>query len=592
MIYTSLKPIVDIPSVDLHTYLFAPEFARPSDSPSNRSLVDAAQPPSSSLSQADVYRLSGELGAGLTKMWSAGITPLAPQPSLPLAALPYTHSKEEDKVTVAIFSPNTTSFALALLACLSSPLGIISTLASSSYQAEDLKYQLQDARAGILLVHPSLLGVAEEALRDEAPGWKDRVYILGDSLGGAKVAGYRDFSELRVGGEEGQRWREGTRPRADDTAFLCYSSGTTGRSKGVASTHRNVLTIVAVTCQEWPILLPGQQNVLQPLPAYHIFGLVSILTCLKLQVLQVFLKKFSPEMFGAAIALHQVYFSAVVPPMLVSLSQGNISKKHNLSSLKAVVCGAAPLGPELTNKVLKAIPHLKILQTYGLTETSPFCTVTPVNATEQDYGSIGLLLPNLQARLVDDDEKDVVKGEEERGELWIRGTNVMKGYWRNPRATRESITFDGWFKTGDIAIVNARGFFYIVDRKKELIKYKGFQVPPAELEAKLLAHELVADVGVIGVWDEERATEVPRAYVVPTGGYNSIKGGKEGRQKLEHDLERWIATQVSDYKRLRGGVHLIEVIPKSTAGKILRRQLRDLAAADFKSGKVQIRSKL
>lgn len=159
-------------------------------------------------------------------MWSAGITPLAPQPSLPLAALPYTHSKEEEKVTVAIFSPNTTSFAVALLACLSSPLGIIATLASSSYQADDLKYQLQDARAGILLVHPSLLGVAEEALRDEAPGWKDRVYILGDSLGGAKVAGYRDFSELRVGGEEGQRWREGTRPRADDTAFLCYSSGT------------------------------------------------------------------------------------------------------------------------------------------------------------------------------------------------------------------------------------------------------------------------------------------------------------------------------------------------------------------------------
>jgi len=226
MIYTSLKPSVDIPSVDLHTYLFAPEFARPSDSPSNLSIVDAARLPSDSISQADVYRLSGELGAGLTKMWLQGITPIAPVHPLDLAALPYIPSEEEEKVSVAIFSPNTTSFALALLACLSSPLGIIATLASSSYHAEDLLYQLQDARAGIVLVHPSLLSVVEEALKDQAQGWRERVFILGDSLDEPRIAGFKDFSELRVGGEEGSRLRQGVRPRADDVAFLCYSSGT------------------------------------------------------------------------------------------------------------------------------------------------------------------------------------------------------------------------------------------------------------------------------------------------------------------------------------------------------------------------------
>ncbi|KAL7413952.1 hypothetical protein BDY24DRAFT_414651 [Mrakia frigida] len=597
MIYTSRSPPIDVPSVDVHTWFFAPRFARPTDSPSNRLLVDSTRPPSESINQADVFQLSEELGAGLTKIWKQGITPLVPSSPLPLSdPLSASFSKEEEKVTVAIFSPNTTSFALALLACLSSPLGLIATLANSSYNASELKYQLQDARAGVVLVHPSLLPVVEECLGSQGGGagggWRERVFILGDSLGGAKVAGYRDFSELRIGGEEGKRLKEGTRPQPDDVAFLCYSSGTTGLSKGVATTHRNLITVMSITSPAWPQMLPGKQSILQPLPAYHIFGLLNLLVCFKLQITQVILKKFTPDDFGSAIERHKIFFSTVVPPMMVLLSQGAISKKYDLSSLKTVMSGAAPLGPELTRKVLKAVPHLKIMQGYGLTETSPTVTITRVDVPESSYGSIGVLLPNVQARLVDDDEKDVPVGKEERGELWIRGTNVMKGYWRRSQATKESITSDGWFKTGDVAILKANGDFYIVDRKKELIKYKGFQVPPAELEAKLLDHPLVADVGVIGVWDEERATEVPRAYVVPAGGLESVKGGKEGRQKIEHELERWLAERVSDSKRLRGGVHLIDIIPKSAAGKILRRQLRDRAAADHKTGKVQIRSKL
>lgn len=231
MIYTSSLPPIDIPSVDVHTWFFSPQYARPTDSPANRLLVDAARPPSEVITQAEVFRLSEELGAGLTKLWKQGITPLVPSSPLP-AATPSSasFSKEEEKVTIAIFSPNTTSFAIALLACLSSPLGIIATLANSSYTAGELKYQLENARAGAILVHPLLLPVVEECLGGQAGGagggWRERVFILGDSLDGPRIAGYKDFSELRIGGEEGKRLKEGARPSADDVAFLCYSSGT------------------------------------------------------------------------------------------------------------------------------------------------------------------------------------------------------------------------------------------------------------------------------------------------------------------------------------------------------------------------------
>jgi hypothetical protein len=232
MIYTSSYPSVPIPHIDLDSFLFSPSHARRTNSPSNLALVDSSLPPSSSLTLGDVQAVSRELGAGLTKLWSQGITPLIPSSPLPLASSSSlsSFSKEEEKVTVALFSPNSTSFAIALLACLASPAGIIATLANSSYTASELRHQLQDARAGIILVHPSLLSVVEECLEREgggsAGGWRERVYILGDVLDGKRTTGYRDFSVFRRGGEEARRLLDGPRPKPDDVAFLCYSSGT------------------------------------------------------------------------------------------------------------------------------------------------------------------------------------------------------------------------------------------------------------------------------------------------------------------------------------------------------------------------------
>jgi len=194
-------------------------------------------------------------------------------------------------------------------------------------------------------------------------------------------------------------------------------------------------------------------------------------------------------------------------------------------------------------------------------------------------GSSGRLIPNLQARLVDENERDVPPGPEIRGELWVRGPNVMKGYLNNPTATKNSITPDGWFKTGDIAVMDEEGFFSIVDRKKELIKYKGFQVPPADLEAVLLSRPDILDAAVIGVESPEEATELPRAYIVTSRNDELLKDPKAAAA-FAKTIQGWIRTKVAQHKFLRGGVVIIDAIPKSAAGKILRRTLRELAAKE------------
>jgi len=224
---------------------------------------------------------------------------------------------------------------------------------------------------------------------------------------------------------------------------------------------------------------------------------------------------------------------------------------------------------------------LIIMQGYGLTETSPNTHLLPEVDSISKIGSIGLLMPNLEARLLVDGDGngDVEASEGEAGELWLRGPTIMKGYLNNPKATQESITPDGWFKTGDIATRDSDGYYYIVDRRKELIKYKGFQVPPAELENVLLTHPDIADVAVIGVQSAKEATELPRAYVVHALP-ESMKTEPD-KVRFSENVKRWIQTKVARHKFLRGGVVVIDVIPKSAAGKILRRELRDRAKEEL-----------
>jgi acyl-CoA synthetase (AMP-forming)/AMP-acid ligase II len=236
--------------------------------------------------------------------------------------------------------------------------------------------------------------------------------------------------------------------------------------------------------------------------------------------------------------------------------------------------GAAPLTRELVEAVHKRL-GIPVKQGYGLSETSPTTHTQPWEDWNKTIGSVGTLLPYQTAKYMSPDEKEMPVGEV--GELWIKGPNVFKGYLNNPEGTAHALTADGYFKTGDVGYQDKDGNFYITDRVKELIKYKGFQVPPAELEGILVSHPSVTDCAVIGVYDKEQATEIPRAYIVPAEGL-----GKTETEAKE--IVDWLSTKVTHHKRLRGGVRWVDEIPKSVSGKILRRVLKVKAQAEQDAG--------
>lgn len=274
--------------------------------------------------------------------------------------------------------------------------------------------------------------------------------------------------------------------------------------------------------------------------------------------------RFNLERFCFYVQKYRATFANVVPPVVLLLAKHPVVDRYDLSSLKMMNCGAAPLTKDLASALYSRI-KIPIKQGYGLTETSPTTHLQPWEDWNI-WGSIGKLLPNQVARYVDAYGTDVPTGS--TGELWIKGPNVFKGYFRNSQATQDCMSKDGFFMTGDIGYVDDAGNHYITDRIKELIKYKGFQVAPAELEGLLVTHPKINDVAVIGVYEENLATELPRAYIVP-------REGVEKNSENAQEICDWLAHQVANYKQLRGGVHWTHEIPRTSSGKILRRILKD-----------------
>jgi 4-coumarate--CoA ligase len=284
--------------------------------------------------------------------------------------------------------------------------------------------------------------------------------------------------------------------------------------------------------------------------------------------------KFDLEDFCKFIQEIKVTFAYVVPPIVLLLSKHPTVDKYDLSSIRMMNSGAAPLTRELVEAVHSRL-GLRVKQGYGLSETSPTTHTQPWEDWNRTIGSVGKLLPFQTAKYMSADEKEMAVGEV--GELWIKGPNVFKGYLNNPEGTAHALTADGYFKTGDVGYQDKDGNFYITDRVKELIKYKGFQVAPAELEGILVSHPGIDDVAVIGVYDKDQASELPRAYVVPKGGLG--KGEKEAQEIIE-----WLGAKVAHHKKLRGGVRFVDEIPKSISGKILRRLLK-VKAQEEEDGK-------
>ena len=342
-----------------------------------------------------------------------------------------------------------------------------------------------------------------------------------------------------------------------DLIALPYSSGTTGISKGVMLTHGNlVANLVQI---ESVVPLREGDVMMAVLPFFHIYGLtVILLGGLAKGATVVTMPRFDLEGFLRAHQKYRITHTYVAPPIVVALAKHPMVDQFDLGALRFVLSGAAPLSADVAAEAGRRI-GVEIVQGYGMTELSPVTHFTPQGHNRP--GSAGLAVPNTECRIVDPVSGESL-GPDREGELWIRGPQVMAGYLNNPEATAATLDADGWLHTGDIARIDAGGYVYLVDRLKELIKYKGFQVPPAELEALLLTHPAVADAAVVGEPDEE-AGELPIGFVVL----------KPGATTSADELRAFVAGQVAHYKQLRR-ITFIDVVPKSASGKILRRELR------------------
>jgi acyl-CoA synthetase (AMP-forming)/AMP-acid ligase II len=551
-IYRSPYPDIDIKSVDLVSYLFSNPLNTPLDRPLYIDAISGEQH-----TFGDVIQRTRSLSNGLRQ--SIGVKP---------------------NDVVALLSPNTIDYPVVCHAIIGSRAIVSPT--SAALTAIELNAQLKTSGARFIIVHSSLLETAQKAAKGTSV--EKIVLIDGQTQNGQPTCNYlastfapSDF--LAIDPAEADR----------QPTFICFSSGTSGAAKGVISTHQNITS----NLQQWrhnletglPSQQPARKSAIAFLPFSHIYGLnLFICQCLAWGTTVVIMPKFDLELYLNCIQKYRPDELALVPPIALMLVKDPRVSKYDLSSVRKIMSAAAPLTIELASALeakLSAIANTQVFctQSWGLTETSPMATTIPNDRMDKRNTGVGCLVPNMQLRFVDPETmKDAAvksDGSTEPAEIWCRGPNVVSGYYNNDKAMKESyhIDEDGtrWFRTGDIGTIDRDGYVAILDRIKEMIKYKGLQVIPSELEGKLVDHPDVEDAAVTGIWVEEKATELPVAFVVLS------RQAKDRDQKAVLDgIHAWLNERVSNHKRLRGGIQVLSQIPKSPSGKILRRQLRDL----------------
>jgi acyl-CoA synthetase (AMP-forming)/AMP-acid ligase II len=459
-----------------------------------------------------------------------------------------------------LFAPNSPDYPVAFHGVLAA--GAAVSPVNSQYTPTELAHQLRDAGATLLFTAPE--GLARARLAVAEPGVPvTEIVVLGDPGGATPTAPeapgpvpettLRDL--LASAGPAPE-----IRIDPESLAALPYSSGTTGVAKGVMLSHRN---LVANLLQLGPLNeIDSGSRLLAALPLYHIYGLTSIMNQgLLNRSLIVTMQRFDLAGFLRAIAEYRTDHLYIVPPIALALARSPLVDDHDVSSVRYLVSAAASLDAELARAVAHRLDAC-VLQGFGLTESSPGTHGTPPGRPDIDPGSVGLLMPNIEARVVDPvTGEDAAEGAP--GELWCRGPNIMRGYLNNPEATASTVDADGFLHTGDLVTADRNGIFRVVGRLKELIKYKGHQVAPAELEAVLLSHEAVADAAVIGVPDAD-CGELPKAFVVRRESHPGVAA---------EDVLAFVAERVAPYKKVRL-VEFTDRIPKSAAGKILRKELR------------------
>ncbi|KAK5135216.1 hypothetical protein LTR08_005465 [Meristemomyces frigidus] len=554
MIITSDHPNLDIPKarqkharvalqrkVNVLTYLF------PAGEPVSNDpvLIDAADA-QNSLSPRQLLQWVKRVGLGLDRLR------LAPN------------------AICMIYSPNHIFVPAAYLGIIGS--GRAFSAANPVYTVPEVTHQLIDTGAALILAHPSMLGNAVAAAA--AAGLpKERIFQFAGRPCGT-VDGVKDWREMVASAEDAElyQWKQLRGEEAVETvATINYSSGTTGLPKGVCVSHWNLIANVMQTIgSRWPNLDRADGKVQEKwvgfLPLYHAFGqLYTNLIATKMGIPTYIMQQFVYADFLQCIQRYRISHLHVAPPIILMMNKRPETADYDLTSLEGILCGAAPLSKELQNSVSRRL-NVEVKQGWGMTEMT--CGSFLEDGEASNNGTVGKLMANHECKVLDDDGRAV--GYDTPGEMYLRAPNVCMGYFKNDAATKAAISSDGWLRTGDVVVVSKEGLFWVVDRKKELIKVNALQVAPAELEAVLLEHDDIEDAAVVGITLDNE--EWPRAYVVLMDHAKGVFTAK--------DLQDWMKVKVAKHKQLVGGIAFVSEVPKLASGKIQRKVMREWSKRD------------
>ncbi|KAL0266804.1 UNVERIFIED_CONTAM: hypothetical protein PYX00_009252 [Menopon gallinae] len=461
---------------------------------------------------------------------------------------------------LAAYIPNLPEYPVLFLAA--SLCGAIITTVNSGYRHAEVARQIDASDAKVIFTTIALYPVVRMALNSlkrERP-----IVIIKDHEQQYIPEGTINYFEFTDPSSCGDLQK--TSATHDDVYVLPFSSGTTGLPKGVQLMHRNMVANMLQVCHakdKFGLKPSSYETVLGLLPMFHIYGITAItLTSLCSGATIITMPRFDPFVFLDLIAHRKVTTLYLVPPLILFLTNHPIVKSEYLRNVRLVINGASPIGESDMAKLHAKAQHLVLGQGYGMTETSPVVLIFNEN-TSHKRGGTGIPVVSTKVKVVDIDTQQAVKANTP-GELWVKGPQVMKGYLNNPTAT-ESTFHDGWFKTGDLCYYDEEGVFFIEDRLKDMIKVKGFQVAPAELEELLRMHPKIEDAAVIGIGNQKKG-EVPKAFVVV----------RHGEKATEEEIKNYVKGKVAEYKQLDGGVVFVKSIPKSPSGKILKTQLKSM----------------
>ncbi|KIK62621.1 hypothetical protein GYMLUDRAFT_42071 [Collybiopsis luxurians FD-317 M1] len=491
--------------------------------------------------------------------------------------------------TVSIFSPNHLYYTTCIWA--THRLGGIVSPMSSTSTVSELGYQLKLIKSSLMFVHEDCLSVALEAISNAGltgipiiviESSRNDLYTVDQLVDLGNLL--PPYPELHLSPGEAK----------EKIAFLSFSSGTTGMPKAVMLSHYNIICNIiqmAAFHRVFDSSIERDEQRFRPgdvgscaVPIYHIYGLtLNLHFPLFARMNVVISRKFDFEVWLKSIEEYRISHIWIVPPQAILFCKHPAVKSAKLSSLRYCMIAGAPASAELCRQFQEVFPGIEFGQGFGMTETSPVATLFPLSERVGKIGSVGQLVSGTLAKIVRPDGKLATYGE--AGELLLKGGQIALGYYGNKEATRETFV-DGWLKTGDVAIIHPDGSLNIVDRLKEFLKVKGFQVAPPELEGHLLSHPYIADAAVIGIPDEY-AGQLPRAYIVlHPDKASAVREDADMEKKIRSLVFNYVSEAKARYKWLDGGICFVNAIPKSPTGKILRRVLREVAKKEIMGGEV------